>query len=108
MKIKGLQYGLPANEKLLPTFTGRDSILRKANRGELNIFGPDVPAYALNNQLYLGGEGMVATANGYADFVRMLLQKGELNGYRFLEKATVEAIYAPHTQSFGQTRSVIL
>jgi len=48
--------------------------------------------------LYLGGEGMVATADGYADFVRMLLQKGELNGYRFLEKETVEDIYAPHTQ----------
>lgn len=98
MNIKGLKYGLDINEKLLPTFTGRDSILRKANKGELDIFGTDIPAYALNNKLYLGGEGMLATADGYADFIRMLLQKGELNGYRFLEKATVEAIYAPQTQ----------
>ncbi len=98
MKIKGLQYGLPANEKLFPKFTGRDSILRIAARGELDIFGPDVPEYALARQLYLGGEGMVGTADGYADFVRMLLQKGELNGYRFLEEETVEEIYSPHTQ----------
>jgi CubicO group peptidase (beta-lactamase class C family) len=98
MKIKGLQYSLPVNEKLLPRFTGRDSILRKANKGELDIFGPDVPDYDPDHPLYLGGEGMLATADGYADFVRMLLKRGELNGYRFLEKETVEDIYAPHTQ----------
>jgi len=98
MKIEGLQYGFPANEKLTPTFTGRDSILRKAKRGELDIFGPDVPDYDLNHPLYFGGEGMVATADGYADFIRMLLKRGELNGHRFLNKETVENIYAPHTQ----------
>jgi CubicO group peptidase (beta-lactamase class C family) len=98
MNIQGLQYGLPDNEKLLPKFTGRDSVLRTAVRGELDIFGPDVPDYAPDNPLYLGGEGMVATADGYADFVRMLLQRGELNGYRFLNRETVEDIYAPHTQ----------
>ena len=98
MKIKGLQYRFPSGEKQLPKFTGRDSILREAKRGELDIFGPDVPDYALNHELYLGGEGMVATANGYADFIRMLLKRGKLNGYRFLEKETVEDIYAPHTQ----------
>ncbi len=98
MKIKGLQFRLPVSEKLLPKFTGRDSTLRKAKRGELDIFGPDVPDYDYNHQLYLGGEGMVATADGYTDFVRMLLKRGELNGHRFLEKATVEDIYAPHTQ----------
>ena len=98
MKIKGLQYRLPTTEKLLPQFTGRDSTLRRAKRGELDIFGTEVPDYDINHHLYLGGEGMVATADGYADFVRMLLKRGELNGYRFLEKATVEDIYAPHTQ----------
>lgn len=98
LNIKGLQFRPPANQKLTPKFTGRDSILRVANRGELDIFGPDVPDYDINNQLYFGGEGMVATADGYADFVRMLLKRGELNGHRFLDKKTVEEIYAPHTQ----------
>ncbi|MEM6722760.1 MAG: serine hydrolase [Bacteroidota bacterium] len=98
LKIEGLQYGLPADVTLLPRFTGRDSILREAKRGELDIFGPDVPDYDPNHELYLGGEGMIATADGYADFVRMLLRRGELNGHQFLEKATVEDIAAPHTQ----------
>lgn len=98
LKIKGLQYGLPVNEKLLPKFTGRDSVLREAKSGELDIFGPDVPDYDMDHKLYLGGEGMLGTADGYADFLRMLLYRGELNGYRFLEKKSVEEMYAPQTQ----------
>lgn len=98
MHIEGLRYRLPENIDLLPRFTGRDSVLRVARKGELDIFGPDVPDYDVNHPLYLGGEGMVATADGYADFVRMLLKRGELNNYRFLDKETVEDIYAPHTQ----------
>lgn len=98
MKIDGLQYGLPEGEELISKFTGRDSILRLANKGELDIFGPDVPDYDPAHRLFLGGEGMLATADGYADFVRMLLRKGELNGHRFLNVESVENIYAPHTQ----------
>jgi len=98
MKISGLQYGLPAGAKLPPAFSGKDSILRIAHPGELDIFGPDVPDYDPTHELYLGGEGMVATADAYADFVRMLLKRGTLNGHRFLNKETVEDIYAPHTQ----------
>ena len=98
MGIKGLQYGLPNPSILLPAFSGKDSILRKATKGELDIFGSEVPDYGLNHPLYLGGEGMVGTADGYADFVRMLVKRGTLNGQRFLEKETVEDMYAPHTQ----------
>ena len=98
MGITGLQYGLPNPSILPPAFSGKDSILRQAHKGELDIFGPDVPDYDLNHPLYLGGEGMVGTADGYADFVRMLVKRGTLNGHRFLDKATVEDIYTPHTQ----------
>lgn len=97
MKINGLQYGLPAHAKLPPTISGKDSILRLANAGELDIFGADVPGYNPKHQLYLGGEGMIATADGYTDFIRMLLNRGELNGHRFLEKSTVKDIHSPHT-----------
>mgnify|MGYP001253330130 FL=1 len=41
---------------------------------------------------------MIATANGYSDFLRMLLNKGTLNGYRFLEESTIEDLTSPHTQ----------
>ncbi|MEL6655970.1 MAG: serine hydrolase [Bacteroidota bacterium] len=98
LQIEDLQYRLPSGVQLLPRFTGRDSILREATRGELDIFGPDVPDYDVGHQLYLGGEGMVGTADAYADFIRMLLKRGQLNGHRFLEETTVADIYAPHTQ----------
>lgn len=98
LQIEGLQYGLPTNTQLLPRVSGKDTLLREAHAGELDIFGPDVPDYDPGHELYLGGEGMLATADGYADFLRMLLKRGTLNKHRFLDKSTVEDIYAPHTQ----------
>ena len=96
--IEGLQYDLPPDAELPPRISGQGSTLRPAYPGELDIFGPDVPDFDPEHELYLGGEGMVATADGYADFLRMLLNHGTLNGTRLLETATVEDIYAPHTQ----------
>ncbi len=96
--IDGLQYDLPQEAKLQPRISGKDSLLREAHPGELDIFGQDVPDYKPEHKLYLGGEGMIATADGYADFLRMLLNGGKLNGYRFLDEATVKEIHAPHTQ----------
>ena len=96
--IEGLQYDLPPDAELPPRISGQGGSLRPAYPGELDIFGPDVPDYDPEHELYLGGEGMVATADGYADFLRMLLNHGTLNGTRFLETSTVEDIYAPHTQ----------
>lgn len=98
LKINGLQYGLADLNLLPPRFSGKDTIIREALEGELDIFGPSFLRYDSASKLYLGGEGMVATADGYADFVRMLVRHGELNGHRFLEKETVEEIYAPHSQ----------
>ncbi len=96
--IAGLQFDLPPGVRLPPTISGQGGTLRAAYPGELDIFGPDVPDYDPARQLYLGGEGMLATADGYADFLRMLLNRGTLRGTRLLETATVEDIHAPHTQ----------
>lgn len=96
--IEGLQYDLPQDTDLPPRISGQGGSLRPAYPGELDIFGPDVPDYDPEHELYLGGEGMVATADGYADFLRMLLNHGTLDGTRLLETSTVEDIYAPHTQ----------
>lgn len=96
--IEGLQYGLPEGASLLPRMSAADGGFREAHRGELDIFGPDVPDYDPDHELFLGGEGMLATADGYADFLRMLLGRGVLNNHRFLDKSTVEEITSPHTQ----------
>ena len=98
MKINGLQYNKNSDTKLLPVFSGVDSIIRLANDGELDIMGSYVPGYQTENELFMGGEGMIGTADGYADFLRMLLNHGELNGHRFLYESSVKEIYSPHTQ----------
>ena len=96
--IEGLQYQLPDGVRLLPRVSGRDGTLRLAHLGELDIFGQAVPDYDPERELYLGGEGMLATTDGYADFLRMLLAGGSLGEYRFLDVETVENLHAPHTQ----------
>ena len=98
LNINGLQYNKNLDTKLLPVFSGVDSIIRLANKGELDIMGSYVPGYDIENELFMGGEGMIGTADGYADFLRMLLNHGELNGHRFLEESSVREIYSPHTQ----------
>ena len=96
--IQGLQYGMPDSVELLPIVSGQSGELRLANPGELDIFGQDLPSWHASSELYLGGEGMVATTDGYADFIRMLLNRGALNGYRYLDDATITELSSPHTQ----------
>ena len=98
MQINGMRYDLPAGETMLPRFSGKDSLIREAQLGELDIFGQDVPDYEPSHELYLGGEGMICTTNGYCDFLRMLLNNGELNGYRMLNPETIADLTSPHTQ----------
>ena len=98
MQIKGMRYDLPEGETMLPRFCGKDSLLREAKAGELNIFGHNIPDYEPAHELYLGGEGMICTADGYCDFLRMLLNNGELNGYRMLNPETIADLTSPHTQ----------
>lgn len=97
LKIDGLRYGLPAGESLLPRVTGADGTLRIAQPKDLVFTGADLPGYEPDSELYLGGEGMLSTVDAYADFLRMLLNRGELNGHRFLNEATIEEMVAPHT-----------
>ena len=89
-KINQFQYKVSNEVKLIPPVTGRDGYLRRANKGELDIMGKNVPQYNLQQKLYLGGEGMISSADGYADFLRLWLKGGILNGHRFLNESTIE------------------
>ena len=85
-QIEGLSYIKPEGINLIPTFTGRDGALRKTADGELDIFGGKVPSYTSENKLFLGGEGMLGTVDGYIKFMRLLFfNKKEI----FLENRTV-------------------
>ena len=92
--IPDFQYKLPKNKKLISPVTGRDGYLRLANPGELDIMGRNIPKYDPRQPLFLGGEGMLATADSYADFLRLLLNNGKLNHHRFLNKETLEKMFS--------------
>jgi len=86
-KIDGLSYNKPKGIILIPPFTGRDGELRKIIDGELDIFGGEVPMYKGANELFLGGEGMLGTAKGYIQFMRLLFFN---DSNLFLEQKTIE------------------
>ena len=98
LKISGLKYNLNSGESLLPRFSGKNDSLQLANDGDFDIFGPDFPSNSLDNNIFLGGEGMIASADGYCDFLRMLKNYGSLNQKQFLNPQTVKEITSPHTQ----------
>ena len=98
LDITGLQYGKPEGVTLLPRFGGREGGLRVVEPNELDIFVGAPPDYDAGKPLYLGGEGMLGTAAAYADFLHMLLGRGEANGTRILNEETIELLTAAHTQ----------
>ena len=72
--------------------SGQDGASPVARPAELDIFGPDAPESGLHL-----GEGMLARADSYADFLRMLLRHGSLGEPGSLQHRSVETLYAPHT-----------
>jgi CubicO group peptidase (beta-lactamase class C family) len=50
------------------------------------------------NGYYSGGAGLVSTANDYARFLQMLLNRGELEGARILRPETVLAMTRDQTE----------
>ena len=99
LDIDGLQYELPDGVTLLPRFSGADGELRIADNEELDIFGDQLPDYDPDRPLYLGGEGMLATTDAYADFLRMFMNRGILDGHRVLNEASIVEMTSPHTQT---------
>ena len=89
-KIQGLGFTLPDNVSLIPGFTGRDGHLRKLMAGELDIFGKNVPDYHPENKLFLGGEGMLATARGYLNFMRLLFFNSHISKNEFLSMESIK------------------
>ena len=88
--IEGLRYTLLKNVNLIPAFTGRDGKLRKVKQGELDLYGGNVPDYHSETNLFLGGEGMLGTASGYINFMRVLFFKRSLNKKEFLSEQTIK------------------
>jgi CubicO group peptidase (beta-lactamase class C family) len=50
-----------------------------------------------SSRYFSGGAGLVSTAGDYARFLQMLLNGGELDGVRLLQRSTVELMTSPQT-----------
>ncbi len=67
---------------------------KKGNLEALDVaFAGD---YSENVRLQLGGQGLVSTAADYLRFAQMVLNKGELDGVRFLGPKTVDLMTIDH------------
>ena len=88
LDLSGLQYTNPDGVKLIPGFTGRNGYLEVAGEGDLPIFGLHVPTYKSDQKLFLGGVGMLGTARGYIEFLRLLLDSEK----SFLSESTLHTM----------------
>ena len=95
--IEGVSFLLPESASLPPRVSGIDGELRLANPMELDIFGGHQPPYGSDTNLFLGGEGLVATAPGFAKFLRVIFFS-EQNGVEpLLEASSIEAMTSPQS-----------
>jgi CubicO group peptidase (beta-lactamase class C family) len=59
----------------------------------ITFYDPNYPIKGAK-QFFSGGAGLCSTAEDYAKFLQMYLNKGELNGTRLLSRTTVQVIMA--------------
>lgn len=59
----------------------------------ITFYDPNYPIKGAK-QFFSGGAGLCSTAENYAKFLQMYLNKGELNGTRLLSRTTVQVIMA--------------
>ena len=97
--IEGLTFLLPESAVLPPRVSGIDGELRLATPMELDIFGGHQPPYGSDTTLFLGGEGLVATAPGFAKFLRVVFFS-DANGVEpLLENASITAMTSPQSNA---------
>jgi CubicO group peptidase (beta-lactamase class C family) len=64
--------------------------------------GRSVDQITTKPKLFLGGQGLCSTAEDYAKFSRMLLNRGELEGVRILKPKTVDLMFQNQLKGIGQ------
>ena len=80
----------------------RLALLYRLNSQGILVKDPVDPVYLCSQTYFSGGAGLVSTAPDYLMFARMILNKGQLNGVRFLSRKTVELMT---TNSIGDLYS---
>jgi CubicO group peptidase (beta-lactamase class C family) len=97
--IEGLTFLLPESAVLPPRVSGIDGALRLATAMELDIFGGHQPPYGSDTTLFLGGEGLVATAPGFAKFLRVVFFSNANGVEPLLDDASITAMTSPQSNA---------
>jgi CubicO group peptidase (beta-lactamase class C family) len=97
--IEGLSFILPESAVLPPRVSGIDGTLRLATPMELDIFGGHQPPYGSDTTLFLGGEGLVATAPGFAKFLRVIFFSDANDVEPLLEAVSITAMTSPQSNA---------
>ena len=77
-------------ERFQPLFINSGSL-----KGFTNFL--DEMTYDVNNRAYFGGEGLVSTMRDYSKFCQMLLNNGELNGNKIIDRSSIDLIVEKHS-----------
>ena len=77
-------------ERFQPLFINSGSL-----KGFTNFL--DEMTYDENNRAYFGGEGLVSTMRDYSKFCQMLLNNGELNGNKILDRSSIDLMLEKHS-----------
>jgi CubicO group peptidase (beta-lactamase class C family) len=75
----------------------------KSDQGELT----PIPYSRPSGEFFSGGGGLRSTARDYLRFLRAILRDGELNGVRFLSKASVDLMAQNHIGDLEAADSVV-
>jgi CubicO group peptidase (beta-lactamase class C family) len=77
-------------ERFQPLFINSGSL-----KGFTNFL--DEMTYDKNNRAYFGGEGLVSTMRDYSKFCQMLVNNGELNGNKILDRSSIDLMLEKHS-----------
>ena len=78
-------------ERFQPLFINSGSL-----KGFTNFL--DEMTYDIENRAYFGGEGLVSNMRDYSKFCQMLLNNGELNGNKILDRSSIDLMLEKHSE----------
>jgi CubicO group peptidase (beta-lactamase class C family) len=92
------------HNRLVTLYESSDGIIKKVDHPIYDQVNPEYPK--LDGRYFSGGAGLSSTAEDYAKFLQLFLNKGEFNSVRLLSRKTVELmltnqIQPPINNQFG-------
>jgi CubicO group peptidase (beta-lactamase class C family) len=85
------------HSRLVSLYETKDNVISKVTGKVFDNVNPMYPT--LEGKYHSGGAGLSSTAEDYAKFLQMFLNKGEYNGVRILSRKTVELMLTPQLQA---------